>query len=574
MKHLLLHAAAACLLLAGGRPAAAQAVIHLPGSVDPQRLQEQLNKTQEVAPEDQDFIPEEPQSPPSAAPHPANGFVLKGVSVQGATALPQAELAEAYKGEIGQTADLGTLQVIAGRITHMYHAKGYFLSRAIVPEQDVDDGRVKIVVVEGYVSRVRLEGDVLEKIRARDHLGILNNMRRDISSMRPINARTLESLLLGVNDLSGVDVHAVMEPLPPPQAAPGAVGMVIQLTPEAPELNVSLDNFGSRYAGPLELTATGSVSNVAMAFDRLAVSLLMTGDTKEARVASASYSLPVTPYGTTLTVNAGYSTLAPGYTLEPFDVESDSVNGGITLAQNLKKTRKMSVNVSAAFDLSNIDTDFAGTNLYKDRIRALRLTGDFSRRDGSDGITTGALTLSQGLDIFGARETGSANLSRANGHSDFTKIAANLSRLQQIGDEWQLYGALAGQYAFDHLLSSEEFGYGGQAFGRGYDPSEITGDNGIAASAELRYTDIPEWENTIFQPFAFYDIGKVWKPDAGPGLEAQSGSSAGAGVKFLYNQKVSGYITCAAPLTRPADAPPGYANGGSPRWLFQISSRF
>jgi hemolysin activation/secretion protein len=573
---LLAVSCAALLCAFAPRYAHAQAapVIHLPGSVDPQRVQQRLEQKQKAAPSDEEYVPEAAPIETTAAPHPANGFVLKGVTVEGSRAFSPMELEKAYRQDIGEKADLGTLQFIAGRITQMYRARGYFLSRAIVPEQDVVDGRVKIVAVEGYVSQVRFEGEALERIRAKDRFGILQNLMDDITGMRPVNGEALESMLLTLNDLSGIDVHAVMEPLPRENAAPGAVGMVIQVSEEAPELGLSVDNFGSRFAGAYELTATGAISNTAMAFDRTALSLLTATQTKEVRVASLSYSLPVSAHGTMLSINGGYSTLEPGFTLKQFDVESKSNNGGVTLSQSLVKSRKTTIGVSAEFDFSNVTTDFSGSNLYKDRIRALRLTGDFSHRDNWEGITTGAMTLSRGLDILGARETGSLNLSRADGHSDFTKIAGNLSRLQQAGDNWQVYANVAGQYSFVHLLSSEEFGYGGQAFGRAYDPSEITGDSGINAALELRYTGLPEWEHTIFQPFAFYDIGKVWKPDAGPALEKLSGASAGGGLKFLYNENVSGYIACADPLTRPVATPQGYANGKSPRWLFQLSSRF
>lgn len=137
-----------CLLLFGSGVALAQ---NLPGSVDPARLQDQLEKSH-PAPSTQslDILPNAPQAVPSLPPPVTEGFVLKEVVIEGATVFSQAELTKTYKDYIGQKAELGTIQFIAGRITQLYRDRGFFLSRAVVPQQEVEAGRVRIVVVEGY----------------------------------------------------------------------------------------------------------------------------------------------------------------------------------------------------------------------------------------------------------------------------------------------------------------------------------------------------------------------------------------------------------------------------------------
>ncbi len=62
------------------------------------------------------------------------------------------------------------------------------------------------------------------------------------------------------------------------------------------------------------------------------------------------------------------------------------------------------------------------------------------------------------------------------------------------------------------LLSPEQFGVGGSEFGRGYDPSEITGDKGFAVKTELQYNRIHTFKDYAVptQYYAFWDFGKVW----------------------------------------------------------------
>ena len=76
------------------------------------------------------------------------------------------------------------------------------------------------------------------------------------------------------------------------------------------------------------------------------------------------------------------------------------------------------------------------------------------------------------------------NLSRIDGRAVFTKVTLDVSRYQGISNEWGVYVAAMGQYAANPLLSAEEFRVGGARFGRAYNPSEISGDDGAALLAE------------------------------------------------------------------------------------------
>ena len=130
----------------------------------------------------------------------------------------------------------------------------------------------------------------------------------------------------------------------------------------------------------------------------------------------------------------------------------------------------------------------------------------------------------------------------------------------------------AGQVASAPLFSSEEFGYGGQRFGRAFDPSEITGDHGVAAGLELFYTDFPRYKSFEFMPFAFVDMGKVWNEDAGVG--SSTAASAGFGLNVTHPKSgISASVGMAWPLIREVESPL-HGNGSSPRAYFQLRKSF
>ena len=152
------------------------------------------------------------------------------------------------------------------------------------------------------------------------------------------------------------------------------------------------------------------------------------------------------------------------------------------------------------------------------------------------------------------------------------KITGDLSRTQHLGGGVSLFLAATGQYASTQLLASEEFFYGGPGFGRAYDPSEITGDHGVAALAELRFTGQPDIPIlNFYQLYGFWDFGATFDIDAGAQPSRRTGSSAGLGVRFGVTDYATGYIEVAKPMTRPVALED---NGNDPRVFFRISTRF
>ena len=103
------------------------------------------------------------------------------------------------------------------------------------------------------------------------------------------------------------------------------------------------------------------------------------------------------------------------------------------------------------------------------------------------------------------------------------------------------------------MLSAEEFGLGGaNSIGRGYDPSEIVGEDGIAGTVELRWESPYKvsWMDS-YSVYGFYDVGKVWNDDAvTTDLEEQSLASTGLGVRANINPLTRAGFMVALPLTR------------------------
>merc|ERR1711965_979265 len=75
----------------------------------------------------------------------------------------------------------------------------------------------------------------------------------------------------------------------------------------------------------------------------------------------------------------------------------------------------------------------------------------------------------------------------AEADNDFTKVTVDLTRIQRLNARTLLIPRLYGQYAFDPLVSSEQWAIGGVNSVKGHPPSVYSGDSGLTASLEARY---------------------------------------------------------------------------------------
>jgi hemolysin activation/secretion protein len=123
-------------------------------------------------------------------------------------------------------------------------------------------------------------------------------------------------------------------------------------------------------------------------------------------------------------------------------------------------------------------------------------------------------------------------------------------------------------------LSGEEFSVGGARFGRGYDPSEITGGDGAAGLVELRHDGRFAGLGTelSYQLYGFGEFGVVWTGDPNGGGARDSLASAGAGVRIGWGGRFLGEIEVAAPLTRGVASEGGRSDFA--RVFFRLTAAF
>ncbi|MET3907647.1 hemolysin activation/secretion protein [Bradyrhizobium sp. S3.3.6] len=489
-------------------------------------------------------------------------FVLRGINISGAHVISRDRIAVLYQPYLGKKVSQADLAAIAGAISDLYRGDGFHLSRAIVPPQDIADGRVRIQVIEGAIVQADLKGDGAEQFGVRPMLG-------PVLAEQPSRLATLERQLFLINGRPGVRItDTALEEI---SGATGRFRLTVFLKTWHVFTSFGLDNLGSSSVGPWQTYATGAFNSYLTPGDTLAVNLsTIANDPRELGFARLSYDAPVGVDGVRLGASVLYSAVRPGdarrldgdiTTTEAFEVRASTVpfmsqSSGLTLTM--------------AGTFSNVSEHDLFGPYYNDHIRTASLTADYRLQDRFGGTNYATLTYRQGLDVFGASHFDDDLLSRDGASSNFSVLNFWFTRYQTLNDDWSLKLSAASQTASRPLFTSQQFYLGGAAFGRGFGAAEISGDNGLAGSLELRFDqklNFRYWSG--YQLYAFGDAGAVWND----GYRLSDGlalTSAGAGVRFFLPQDFQADFGVAVPLSY--RAPDNERR--SPRFLFTLSSAF
>jgi hemolysin activation/secretion protein len=489
-------------------------------------------------------------------------FVLRNVALTGALAIPAEALGPTYQAYLGKLVSRADLAAIAEAVTQGYRTAGYHLSRAIVPPQDIRGGVIQIKVIEGGITEVAVDGDADGKF------GVAA-MLAPVVAARLSRQELLERQLLLINARPGIRVaDTALEEI---GVGSGHFRLTVYVKTWQVHTSFGIDNLGSHAVGPWQSYATGAVNSYLLPGDALVVNLSTTpADPRQLAFGRIGYDAPIGTDGLRVGGSVLYSEVRPGdWRRDYSDVtktESFELHASVVPLQSQNQT----LTLTAGAQFTNISENDNFGALYNDHLRTVSLTADYRLKDNFGGTNYLAATWRQGFDVLGASRLGDDYLSRLDGSGTFATANVWFARYQSLTDAWSLKISAAGQFASTELLTSQQYYLGGAIFGRGYGSAEISGDNAMAGSLELRYDgklDLPSTRG--YQLYGFVDTGAVWNV----GYSFRDGlslTSAGGGVRLFFDDDLRADVGVSVPLSYRS---PNNENR-SPMLLFSLSNAF
>lgn len=484
-------------------------------------------------------------------------FVLTGIHIQGVTAYPLAELAHTYEDYLTRSIGVDDLVTIAASITDHYRADGYFLTRAAVAPHSGGDGSATIVVYEGYVDDVIVEGPGFPAIRS---------LVQPLGGPRPLSIDELDRRLTLASDVPGYTLESRIEPVLGDPA-----GHRLVVTPKFRKYagSASVENRGTEAQGPWQVYLSANANSVLSDGDQLTLSTLTTPERiDELTFAEAAYSMSAGNGRRLRFAVSGYTTDAPPSSTNGW-LSGRSASVAVNLAQPLIRKRKQSLWLNTGLDVRQVRQTYAGSGQADETLAVARLSlAAWRQIDG--GYLSGSLQVSQGLNAFGATVQNAPQLTRNDADGIFTKLNLNVSGYRDLGRYFGVYAQVSAQWSGDPLLNAEEFFVGGSPFGRAYNYGEISGDKAIAATVELRAGWAPNLPPiSFFQAYAFYDAAAV-SNYAINGDRSDELSSAGVGVRVTLKERT----TFKAEIAKPLDWTPFTETDNDWRAFVSLSQQF
>ncbi len=486
-----------------------------------------------LPPVDYDFMIQNPEK--SAVPRAVDEieFSVRAIRVVGAAHFAEGEVRAIFAPLEGRTIVLEDLRKAAQQLEDRYRGEGYFLTRVFVTPQQVKDGVLEVQVLEGYIGAAFVEAP---NAPSRRHV---EASLKPVIGQRPAQFRDLESRLLLINDIPGLAGTSVLRQ----GAAPGSSEMLVNLTRVPNAYRASFSNTASDILGPTSYGLGATLSQPLGRPGLLDVDLSASGgNLSELRSANLRYASPVGHRGAVLAVGGLVALARPGGAVAALDIKSRIMSFNSRLRVPLQRSRPSSVYLDVAMTVNRSRTEALGQRIVDDKGTVAELGLTWQQVGWLNGATTATLTISHGLEIFGAIGR-SALLPSVQGFKpDFTKLNYSLLRTQMLTDRITAQVSLQGQYSADRLLSGELVSFGGPSIGRGYDPSLLAGERGLGVAGELQY-DLPVklapvTDSAKLYGFADWARATSLATGATP-KQSQHISSTGAGVRTVLWQHAS-----------------------------------
>lgn len=490
----------------------------------------------------------EASTAPAAAPDGTaaaeeNRFDILEYEVHGNTVLPRDRIEETVYPYLGEKKAIKDVDLARAALEQAYHSAGYLTVFVNLPEQQVENGVVRLEVMEGKVDRLRVTGSRYYS------LGAIKAKAPELAEGNVPDFNEVQKELADLNRSGGRRVTPVLRS----GRVPGTVEAELKVDDKLP-LNASLEvnDRYSRDTSHTRLSAAVRYDNLWQAGHSLNLNFQVAPEKPaESKVAVASYVAPLASGN----ILAGYAVAS--------DTDVTTVGGIASLGKGTilglryilpLPTRPglfHSLTLGADYKDYSDTTSFQGENenlpiAYLPFSVGYDLTLAGERWQTQLGLSAVFSLRGIGSDAaeFAAKRTGARD--------DFAYFKADLKETCQFANGARLTGKLAGQYAGSPLISNEQMAAGGADTVRGYPESAALGDRGWRLGFEVQSPSLAgkslPWLDELYL-LGFAEGAQLYYLDAGVAQESEfSLASAGVGLRLRAGRHYSGALDFAKAL--------------------------
>lgn len=513
-----------------------------------QERQERLLQEQQRRLEELQALPRRELSAPSVRADDSAGCLqVDSIELKGAHSLSvrrRAQLLEPFFGQCLTSSDLNRL---LSDITNAYLKRGYVTTRAYLPPQDLQDGVLKIQVIEGRLESID-GGDLSSALET--------SMSSPAKVGKRLNLRELEQL---IDQLSRLPSRQVSLELTPGEEVGGSRVLLQGQKLKPWRVALNRHNDGQRSTGEQQWGLNFVWDSPLGLADQL--SLRGSGDTvsdqyKHSATHGLSYSLPYGWWTFNYFYNHSYyrtQTQGQGFS---FVLDGVSTTQALSAERVLHRdaVSKTSFSVGINHLRSRNYLDNQRLDVSSQRLTEQQFGINHGRRIGSAFVNFD-LGYQRGIGALDAQGAGHPRAGEPVArYNKYTVTASYLQPFQLLGERFSFDSVFSAQRSEDVLFSPQRFSLGGLYSIRGFKEQSVTGDSGYYLRNQLRWTRPVAWEwlRPVVQEYsltAAYDMGAIRGDKYN---NEQSGRLASHAFELsARGQHLAASITAAHTLSRP-----------------------
>lgn len=445
--------------------------------------------------------------------HALNGFVPTGVELEGldlsASEVVAADPVFRARAEamLGRPITLALLHELTAEVVLAYRRAGRPLADAAVPEQNVGNGTVQIIILEAHLGDVRVVGArhfseqrIKAAIRTRPGEPLMVGvMFSDLDWLNKNPFRRIDLVYERGRDLSTTDV-------------------VLRVTEQRPwSAFVGYDNDNVEALGRDRWFAGLRTGNL---WDREHQASLLYSQGHDADVYHALALEYIVPLHSRDQLALAASFAEPKVLGDVFDSEGRSWRVGLRYGRQLTHTRLWALDWAAGYDVrsSNNDILFGGTNVFSSTYETHEFVTELSgRRLGPAGETTARISAYFSPGDIGGRNS-SDDLSQA-GRPDIEARYAyadlSVGHTFPLPGDFSLVTSASLRLTGDRLPPSSQFALGGAGQLPGFAESSALGDRAVWGQIKVQSPVYHVFQHHVpatadgVRFFTSYNLGRV-----------------------------------------------------------------
>lgn len=469
-------------------------------------------------------------------------FAIRGYQLTGNTLLNPARIEQTLESFTGPQQTFDNVQAAVKSVEKLYADAGYGAVRVLIPEQEVDNGTIRLQVVEAKLGKIEVEGN---------QFFTSDNIRAAVPSLESGQMPNMDAIsrsLRIANENPAKRTNLVFRP----SKNENEVDALLRVEDEAPlKFALSLDNTGTQATGNFRVGLLAQHANL-LGKDHTASMQILTspGHENDVSIVGLGYRIPLYRQGDSIEASYGYSNVNSG-TVQiaggSLGISGKGQVAGLRYNHQLDDLNQWEQKLSFGLDYraytNAVIPSTGGTSLIPDiTVHPISVTYNASHRDQEYELSA-YLTWMHNLPGGAEGKQQDFTASRAGATSNYQIWRYGLNFSYLLPANWLARASFAGQYSEDMLVSGEQYGVAGQDSVRGFLERELASDKGQRLNLELYSPDfagffsLADWR---LQALAFHDIGRIQRNrPAASEIASDTIASAGLGLRLGHGKNFS-----------------------------------